>query len=108
MNRIVPTPSHHLGRCREFTFRGSPSTVSRPGAASPPGGELESAPCRSSAAMTEYANTAARRLIRRVRVPRASRYSGMYIHSLPSLIRGARNGRSNGASAQCPVSEVRP
>lgn len=44
MNRIVPTPSHHLGRCREFTFRGSPSTVSRPGAASPPGEGLESAP----------------------------------------------------------------
>ena len=43
MNRIVPTPSHHLGRCREFTFRGSPSTVSRPDAASPPGGTRVSA-----------------------------------------------------------------
>lgn len=107
MNRIVPTPSHHLGRCGEFTFRGSPSTVSRPGAALPPGGTRVSA-LPVSAAMTEYANTVARRLVRRVRVPRASRYSGMYIHSLPSLIRGARNGRSNGASAQCPVSEVRP
>jgi len=105
MNRIMPTPSHHLGRCGEFPFRGPPSTVSRPGAALPPGTRVSALPV--SAAMTEYANTAARRLIR-VRVPHASRYSGMYIHSLPSLIRGARNGRSNGASAQCPVSEVRP
>lgn len=39
MNRIVPTPSHHLGRCREFTFRGSPSTVSRPGRGFAAGGD---------------------------------------------------------------------
>jgi hypothetical protein len=68
MNRNVPTLSHHLGQCGESTLSGLAARHKSAGRGFAAGGTRVSA-LPVSAAMTEYANTAARRLIRRVRVP---------------------------------------